>query len=144
MAEIAITSGSPAAGRRLNEINWPPRCVPVSVLRGRKLRMPEPAFRLGVGDRVNLLVAVARKPEEESPDRPNESREGNRPPDPESAEDLLGSISHGRLHSRLCPPRNPLWDGETQDRRPIPTLRHGGRLLIRTPLLHHRRTWVPW
>ena len=38
--EITITAGSPAAGRKLSDVTWPPASTPVSVLRGRQLRPP--------------------------------------------------------------------------------------------------------
>ncbi len=54
--EITITAGSPAAGRKLGELTWPPGSVPVSVLRGRQLRPPCPDITLSPGDRVSLLT----------------------------------------------------------------------------------------
>ncbi len=59
VAEIAVVPDSEAAGRRLGDVRWPTRCVPVSILRGRKLMMPEPELTLGAGDRVNVLVPVS-------------------------------------------------------------------------------------
>jgi chloride channel protein, CIC family len=55
--EITVTAGSAAAGRKLGDVTWPPGSVPVSVLRGRKLRPPRPEITLAPGDRVSLLVA---------------------------------------------------------------------------------------
>ncbi len=54
--EITITAGSPAAGRKLAEVAWPPGSVPVSVLRGRQLRPSRPDITLASGDRVSLLA----------------------------------------------------------------------------------------
>jgi CIC family chloride channel protein len=54
--EIAITAGSPAAGRKLGDITWPPGCVPVSVQDARTLRDPDPGITLAPGDRVSLLA----------------------------------------------------------------------------------------
>ncbi len=68
VVEIVITPGSKAAGERLGDFNWPPRCVPVSILRGRKLQMPQPGFTLEVADRINVLMPWVPKPETESPD----------------------------------------------------------------------------
>jgi CIC family chloride channel protein len=56
--EIAIAADSPAAGRKLGEVTWPPGSTPVSVLRGRQLRPPQPEFSLSPGDRVSLLSAT--------------------------------------------------------------------------------------
>ena len=55
--EITVTAGSAAARRKLGDATWPPGSVPVSVLRGRKLRPPRPDITLAPGDRVSLLVA---------------------------------------------------------------------------------------
>jgi CIC family chloride channel protein len=54
--EIAITAGSPAAGRKLGDIPWPPGCVPVSVQDAQTLRDPDPGITLAPGDRVSLLA----------------------------------------------------------------------------------------
>jgi len=58
LVEIAITSGSLAAGRKLGDITWPPASTPVSVQRGRHLRPPRPEITLTAGDRVSLLTAA--------------------------------------------------------------------------------------
>jgi CIC family chloride channel protein len=58
VAEITITAGSPAAGRKLGDVTWPPASVPVSVLRGHQLRPPRPEITLAVGDRVSLLTGA--------------------------------------------------------------------------------------
>ena len=50
--ELAITDGSPAAGRKLKDVRWPSASIPVSVLRGRQLRALHPDFTLTAGDRV--------------------------------------------------------------------------------------------
>jgi chloride channel protein, CIC family len=54
--EIAITAGSPAAGRKLGDIAWPPGCIPVSVQDTRTVRDPDPGVILAPGDRVSLLA----------------------------------------------------------------------------------------
>ena len=54
--EIAILAGSPAAGRKLGDITWPPGCVPVSVQDTRALRDPDPGITLAPGDHVSLLA----------------------------------------------------------------------------------------
>jgi chloride channel protein, CIC family len=54
--EITIEPGSPAAGRKLGTVAWPPGCIPVSVLRRHSLEEPEPGRRLEPGDRVSLLA----------------------------------------------------------------------------------------
>lgn len=57
LTEIAITVGSPATGRKLGDVTWPPGSTPVTVLRGRQLRPPRPDLTLAPGDRVSLLTA---------------------------------------------------------------------------------------
>lgn len=54
--EIMIDEGSPAAGRTLGSVAWPPGHVPVSVLHRRVLREADPAHPLTPGDRVNVLA----------------------------------------------------------------------------------------
>jgi NhaP-type Na+/H+ and K+/H+ antiporter len=54
--EIAVTGDSPAAGRRLGDLTWPPDATVVSVLRDRHLRAPDSELTLSVGDQVSLLV----------------------------------------------------------------------------------------
>jgi hypothetical protein len=58
LAEITITAGSPAAGRKLADVTWPPGSTPVSVLRGHQLRPPRLELTLALGDRVSLLTAA--------------------------------------------------------------------------------------
>jgi chloride channel protein, CIC family len=54
--EITVTAGSPAAGRTLAAVTWPPGATPVIVLRGRQLRPPKPDLTLAPGDRISLLT----------------------------------------------------------------------------------------
>ena len=56
--EVTIPGDSPAAGRKLGDLPWPPAATLVSVLRGRRLRPPETEITLSAGDRVSLLVPV--------------------------------------------------------------------------------------
>jgi len=67
VAEITITAGSPAAGRKLREVSWPQAGIPVSVRRGRRLDPPDPGITLAEGDRVVLLMAAP--PESDPGDR---------------------------------------------------------------------------
>ena len=46
----------PAAGSRLGDITWPPGYQPVSLLRNRHLRAPEPHLVMRPGDRIALLT----------------------------------------------------------------------------------------
>ena len=63
IAEITITGNSPAAGRKLGDVSWPPDTTPVSVLRGGSLRQPHPDITLAPGDRVSLLIPAAQDTE---------------------------------------------------------------------------------
>jgi chloride channel protein, CIC family len=81
LLEIAIPAGSPAAGRALGGIAWPPGYVPVTVLASGTLRDPEPGIILAAGDRVSLLAPAAGSPEPARPDREPGSQPGGRPAD---------------------------------------------------------------
>lgn len=54
--EISVNPGSPAADVPLGTLSWPPGSIPVSVLRDRVLRGPDPDLVLSVGDRISLLA----------------------------------------------------------------------------------------
>ena len=56
--ELAIADSSPAAGARLGQVSWPAGTIPVSVLRDRALRDPDPGFTLASGDLVSLLTPL--------------------------------------------------------------------------------------
>jgi len=71
VAEITITPGSPAAGRKLGDVTWPRASAPVSVLRGHQLRPSGPETILNPGDRVSLLTTASGGP---SPRPPAEGR----------------------------------------------------------------------
>ncbi len=82
LTEITLTADSPAAGRRLGDVSWPPASSPVSVLRGRQLRPPHPQITLTAGDRVSLLTMAsdgspARHPAGESHAQPAGDGNGN-------------------------------------------------------------------
>ena len=66
-SEITITAGSPAAGRTLGDLIWPPGSIPVIILRGHQLRPPEPELTLAPGDRVSLLTTVPGDPPRRDP-----------------------------------------------------------------------------
>jgi chloride channel protein, CIC family len=54
--EVTVTGDSPAAGRKLGDLPWPPAAALVSVLSGRRLRPPAGETTLSAGDGVSLLV----------------------------------------------------------------------------------------
>ena len=66
--EVTIPGDSPAAGRKLGDLPWPPAATLVSVLRGRRLRPPENEVTLSAGDRVSMLVPVPPDAHEPHPD----------------------------------------------------------------------------
>jgi CIC family chloride channel protein len=57
--EVLLDDRSPAVGKELGVVEWPPHHIPVSVLHRRVVREADPALRLYAGDRVNLLVREA-------------------------------------------------------------------------------------
>jgi hypothetical protein len=54
--EFTIRSATAAAGRTLGSISLPAGSIPVSVLRDRILREPDPDLILAAGDRVSVLT----------------------------------------------------------------------------------------
>ncbi len=75
--EIAIPAGSPAAGRKLGDITWPPGCVPVSVQDARTLRDADPGITLAPGDHVSLLARI----QQSTQPSPHRGEPGSRPAD---------------------------------------------------------------
>jgi len=89
--EITITGDSPAAGRKLGDVAWPPAGIPVSVLHGRRLRPPEKQITLAAGDRVSVLLPA---PQDSQPGRPDsgsrDHADGGRPDHREAASETGG------------------------------------------------------
>lgn len=56
--EHTLTADSPAIGRLLSELPWPPGHLPVSILHHRRLIEPASGLRLAAGDRVHLLAPL--------------------------------------------------------------------------------------
>ena len=90
--EIAIPASSPAVGRKLGDITWPPGCVPVSVQDACTLRDPGPGITLAPGDRVSLLARTQQstqpsphrvEPGSRPGDQPNDARPATQAPGPE-------------------------------------------------------------
>ena len=84
LVEITIAGDSPASSRQLGDVTWPPASTPVSILRGRHLRPPDPQLTLAPGDRVRLLTAApghSAVPDPAEPDdiRPAGNGTGSRP-----------------------------------------------------------------
>jgi len=59
--EVTIEDSSPASGKALGAITWPPGSYPVSVLRNRRLQDAEPSLTVTPGDRINLLARAPRR-----------------------------------------------------------------------------------
>jgi chloride channel protein, CIC family len=74
LTEITITAGSPAAGRTVADVSWPPGSTPVIVLRGHQLRPPQPELTLAPGDRVSLLTAAPGGSPERDPGGEHDAR----------------------------------------------------------------------
>jgi CIC family chloride channel protein len=66
--EVTITADSPAAGKKLKDVPWPPASTPVSMLHGPRLRSPSPDVTLTPGDRVSLLVPALDDAPDQHPD----------------------------------------------------------------------------
>ena len=54
--ELRIPSDSPARGRHVRDIEWPPGCVAVAVTRGREIRAARPDTELEPGERMIVLA----------------------------------------------------------------------------------------
>ena len=73
-AAITIASDSPASGRKLGDVTWPSASTPVSILRGRHLRPPDPQLTLAPGDRVSLLTVAPGHSSVRDPAEPDDIR----------------------------------------------------------------------
>jgi len=71
--DITIPEGSPAIGRTLATLTWPPGVIPVALLRRRSLREPDPELILAPGDRISLLAPERSEPQREA-EQPGVSR----------------------------------------------------------------------
>jgi CIC family chloride channel protein len=56
IVEITLPDDSPAAGTKLGDLTWPAGYQPVSLLRNRHLRAPDPHLVVRPGDRIALLT----------------------------------------------------------------------------------------
>ena len=74
LVEITIAGDSPASSRKLGEVTWPPASTPVSILRGRHLRPPDPQLTLAPGDRVRLLTVTPGHSSVPDPAEPDDIR----------------------------------------------------------------------
>jgi chloride channel protein, CIC family len=72
--EITVEPGSPAVGKKMAVITWPPGCIPVSVLHNRSLHDPGPELTLAPGDRVSVLTPMPESPDPRQPQAANTPR----------------------------------------------------------------------
>ena len=65
MLELRILLDSPAGGRRVADVAWPPGCTVVAVTQGREIHAAHPDLELHPGERPIVLALTAdgdRKP----------------------------------------------------------------------------------
>ncbi len=93
VAEFCVASQSPAVGRVLGSISLPEGSVPVSVLRDRILRRPDPDLVLAAGDRVSVLSPAPADGTNGSPPRRRASAPGT----------AAGCVATGRQADAAAP-----------------------------------------
>jgi CIC family chloride channel protein len=59
MLELRILPDSPAGGRRVADIAWPPGCTVVAVTKGREIHAAHPDLELHPGERAIVLAPSA-------------------------------------------------------------------------------------
>jgi CIC family chloride channel protein len=57
--ELQVRPNSPARGRRLDDVDWPPGSIAVAVTQGREIRAARPDLVIHSGERVIVLTRVA-------------------------------------------------------------------------------------
>jgi chloride channel protein, CIC family len=57
--ELRIFPDSPARGRRVDEIEWPPGCIVVVITQGREITAARPDLELHTGERVIVLAPTS-------------------------------------------------------------------------------------
>ncbi|MGH2890333.1 MAG: chloride channel protein, partial [Solirubrobacteraceae bacterium] len=65
--ELRIPADSPARGRRVADIAWPPGCVVVAVTEGREIHAAHPDLQLTTGERVIVLAPTAAREQRARP-----------------------------------------------------------------------------
>ena len=66
-AELRILPGSPADGRRLSDIAWPPGCTVVAITQGREIHAAHPGLDLHPGERAIVLAPTAHQGQHAQP-----------------------------------------------------------------------------
>ena len=69
MLELRILPGSPARGRRVGDVDWPPGCIVAAVTKGREIRAARPDLELQSGERVIVLAPTTEAPTTENGER---------------------------------------------------------------------------
>jgi CIC family chloride channel protein len=75
--ELRILSDSPARGRHVADIKWPPACTVVAVTQGQEIHAARPDLELQAGERV-IVLAPDRDAEDEDPTAPHVAAEHGR------------------------------------------------------------------
>ena len=60
MLELRVLPDSPAAGRRISDIAWPPGCTVVAITQEREIHAARPDLELRPGERAIVLAPTAR------------------------------------------------------------------------------------
>jgi chloride channel protein, CIC family len=63
--ELRVFPDSPARGRRVEDIDWPPGCIVVAVTQNREIHSAQPDLELQAGERVIVLAPADGDPAEE-------------------------------------------------------------------------------
>jgi CIC family chloride channel protein len=59
LLELTIRPGSPAVGRRLDQVQWPAASLPVAITTGREILAARSDIEIAPGERVMVLVPSA-------------------------------------------------------------------------------------
>ncbi|MGB0091336.1 MAG: TrkA C-terminal domain-containing protein [Solirubrobacteraceae bacterium] len=65
--ELRILADSPARGRRVADIPWPPGCIVVAITQGREIHAARLNLQLHPGERVIVLAPTGEEDEHERP-----------------------------------------------------------------------------
>lgn len=65
--ELRIHAESPARGRRVAEIQWPPGCIVAAVTQSREIHAAHPNLELQPGERVIVLAPTRKEPHRHNP-----------------------------------------------------------------------------
>ncbi len=63
LLEVRVQADSPALGRKISEVRWPPGSAVVAVTRGREVHAAAPDLRLYPGERVLVLTPLQVNPD---------------------------------------------------------------------------------